>query len=357
MNPVTLETIARAAGVHRTTVSRALRNHPGIPPETRDRILKIAEQLGYRPNPLVSIYQAYVRAHRTPHYHANIAWIDDQPSPRDWLEKPWLKRYLTGAEQRAAELGYRIERIRLDEFVELHPEINVQRFCRILTARGIHGAILPRLTHPSLTTVPWTCAVVEIGRYETWLMHAERARFEPRTWHSVQPNLFLNVQHALYCLWQRGYRRPALVISRWYDRSQGFALRGGYLAEQFELPLKQRLPPFLFEEFQDGMIPELGAWLARWKPDAIICADARVAVALEQLGHRIPDTIGLAHLSLADDVKGWSGIDEQHELIGSAAVDIIVSQLEHNERGLPANPRCILIDGRWLDGSTTRTVG
>ncbi|MCS7049364.1 MAG: substrate-binding domain-containing protein, partial [Verrucomicrobiae bacterium] len=163
-----------------------------------------------------------------------------------------------------------------------------------------------------------------------------------------------NVQKALHSLWHLGYRRPALVISRWYDRTQGFALRGGYLAEQFELAFKQRLPPFLYEEFHEGTIPELGGWLERWRPDAIICADSRVAGALERLGYRIPETMGLAHLSLADDVKGWSGIDEQHELIGSAAVDLIVSQLEHNERGLPANPRCVLIDGIWVNGSTTR---
>ncbi|MCX7914765.1 MAG: LacI family DNA-binding transcriptional regulator [Verrucomicrobiae bacterium] len=96
MKSVTLEQVARAAGVHRTTVSRALRNHPGIPPATRDRIVKIAKQLGYRPNPLVSIYQAYVRAHRTPHYHANIAWIDDQPSPRDWFEKAVASKLFAG---------------------------------------------------------------------------------------------------------------------------------------------------------------------------------------------------------------------------------------------------------------------
>ncbi|MCS7048904.1 MAG: hypothetical protein NZ483_06385 [Verrucomicrobiae bacterium] len=106
-------------------------------------------------------------------------WIDDQPSARDWLEKPWLRGYLQGTERRAAELVYRVERLRLDDFVELQPDLNVQRFCRILDARGIHGAVLPRLTHPSLTTGLWSCAVVEIGRYETWLIHAQRARFQP----------------------------------------------------------------------------------------------------------------------------------------------------------------------------------
>ncbi|MDW8343724.1 MAG: LacI family DNA-binding transcriptional regulator [Verrucomicrobiae bacterium] len=81
---VTLETVARAAGVHRATVSHSVRNHPSIPQTTRERIAEIARKLGYRPNPLVSIY------------HANIAWIDDQPSPRDWFEKAVASKLFAG---------------------------------------------------------------------------------------------------------------------------------------------------------------------------------------------------------------------------------------------------------------------
>ncbi len=50
----TLDDVARSAGVHRTTVSLALRNHPRIPQATRDRVKQIANDLGYRINPLVS---------------------------------------------------------------------------------------------------------------------------------------------------------------------------------------------------------------------------------------------------------------------------------------------------------------
>ncbi|MCL5096867.1 MAG: helix-turn-helix domain-containing protein [Candidatus Omnitrophica bacterium] len=49
-----MEIIARAAGGCRSTVSLALRNHPGIPFGTRQRIKAIASRLGYRPNPFVT---------------------------------------------------------------------------------------------------------------------------------------------------------------------------------------------------------------------------------------------------------------------------------------------------------------
>jgi LacI family transcriptional regulator len=46
----TLADIARALGVSKMTVSRAINNHPEISPETRARILETAHRMNYRPN-------------------------------------------------------------------------------------------------------------------------------------------------------------------------------------------------------------------------------------------------------------------------------------------------------------------
>jgi len=48
--PTTLANIARALGVSKMTVSRAINNHPEIHPETRARILDAARRMNYRPN-------------------------------------------------------------------------------------------------------------------------------------------------------------------------------------------------------------------------------------------------------------------------------------------------------------------
>ena len=48
--PTTLADIARALGVSKMTVSRAINNHPEIHPETRARILDAARRMNYRPN-------------------------------------------------------------------------------------------------------------------------------------------------------------------------------------------------------------------------------------------------------------------------------------------------------------------
>lgn len=50
MKPASIKDIARALGISIGTVDRALHRRPGINPATRARVLKKAEQLGYRPN-------------------------------------------------------------------------------------------------------------------------------------------------------------------------------------------------------------------------------------------------------------------------------------------------------------------
>jgi LacI family transcriptional regulator len=47
---VTLEEVSSAAGVSKSTASRALCNEPNVKAETRARVLSIAAELGYVPN-------------------------------------------------------------------------------------------------------------------------------------------------------------------------------------------------------------------------------------------------------------------------------------------------------------------
>jgi LacI family transcriptional regulator len=52
MMAITLEQIAKLAGVSRTTASRVLNGHPGVSPQTRERVLKIMREYGFEPDPI-----------------------------------------------------------------------------------------------------------------------------------------------------------------------------------------------------------------------------------------------------------------------------------------------------------------
>jgi len=47
---ITLEQIAKLAGVSLTTASRVINGSPGVKPTTRERVLQIIRQYGYQPN-------------------------------------------------------------------------------------------------------------------------------------------------------------------------------------------------------------------------------------------------------------------------------------------------------------------
>src|SRR6185312_8762430 len=47
----TINDVASAAGVSKGAVSFALNDRPGVAPDTRRRILEVAEQLGWTPSP------------------------------------------------------------------------------------------------------------------------------------------------------------------------------------------------------------------------------------------------------------------------------------------------------------------
>lgn len=55
--PITIIDIAKLLGVSKSTVSRALKNHPDISQETKDAVKKVAESLKYVPNNIASTFR------------------------------------------------------------------------------------------------------------------------------------------------------------------------------------------------------------------------------------------------------------------------------------------------------------
>jgi DNA-binding LacI/PurR family transcriptional regulator len=62
MVDVNIDAVAKAAGVHRSTVSRAFSRPDAVKTETRDHILRIAEELGYTMSPLAQALRSKTSA-------------------------------------------------------------------------------------------------------------------------------------------------------------------------------------------------------------------------------------------------------------------------------------------------------
>src|SRR5689334_20001595 len=104
-----MQEVADALGVHRSTVSLALRNHPSIPEATRARVRETAERLGYRRHPLVAALMTFRRSARPAPAHTTLACVSSSQPPDTWKESPTMREMLAGARARAQTLGFRIE--------------------------------------------------------------------------------------------------------------------------------------------------------------------------------------------------------------------------------------------------------
>jgi LacI family transcriptional regulator len=49
---ITLEQVAKLAGVSLTTASRVINGQPGVRSETRERVLQVIREVGYQPDPV-----------------------------------------------------------------------------------------------------------------------------------------------------------------------------------------------------------------------------------------------------------------------------------------------------------------
>ena len=354
---VSLDHLAKIAGVHKATVSRALRNHPTIPAVTRDRIQEIARREGYRPNPLVAMYQAQARANRPTSMQSTLAWLNDYPNPACWQEFPWLSGYLRGARERCDARGFRLEVISIGD-IQKEGGKEIGHVSDALRQRGIFGGILPLMLHRQYLLEEWSdCVIALIGsgnQAAPGESSIGASHFYPQGFPIADRDFYFNLRLAFQTVLQRGYSRVGFVYSRYLDSESEGRTQAAFLVEQFQLPESQRIPVLFLERFKEGRPPAFDRWMETHKPDVILSINPSVRDWVVQSGLSVPDQCGLVNLNVVEDVENWSGIRENHELIGAAAVDLLIGQLSRNEIGVPRQPRKVLIPGAWHEGGTLR---
>jgi LacI family transcriptional regulator len=338
---ITIRAIAAKAKCHHTTVSRALRGHPGIPAETREHILRIAERMGYRPNPVVSAWMSHRRAANQPAPSLKICFVVRLRDRKRWTEAPSFTRYYAGAEQRAHALGFQFE-----EFWLGSPGMTQARMNRILLARGVDGLIIGSSTMPrSSLRLSW----------EKFAAVAQGFSLARPALSLTANNYAHTIELALRELRHLGYRRigffiTPVVAARWSPFGPG-----AFLVYQEQLPARDRVPPFTGDVRNKTQFQH---WVRENSPQVILTIHLAVESWLTDMGMRIPEDIGVAYADWnATDTGHAAGVDHQLEAAGAAAVDSIAANLQTNERGIPAVPKAILIPGSWVPGDTVRKIG
>lgn len=327
-----MRSVAQAVGVATSTVSKALREDPTIPPRRRRQIQRAAKALGYRPNPLVATLMAQLHVQRRRNDPHHIAWIDLWPSEEASSQLLLFKPLLRGALARAGELGYGIEVHR-----PVRDGIEQDRLRQILIARSQWGLVIPPVPESAMH-YPFDLqglTAVTIG-----------TSLHTPVMHRVSPNLYQGGQLACWKLREQGFRRIGLVLSPLMSgRVEGKWL-GAYLAQQQQWPAAQRLPPLIAAADDAELFRK---WLTRHRPDLILVAEPHVEEWLAADAGGLQPAPPTAWLLLETRERNMRGIDYRGEKIGAAAVEMVVGQIHRNERGSPQIPNTLLMDGVWVE--------
>ena len=337
---VSLRDIAKRANVHFTTVGLALRHDPRVTAATAARIRAVAQELGYTHDAMLSALSAY--RHHTGLRHAGVIGCITTYPPEELATNPTERQLIEGAMRYVQAQGFGFESFQINA-----PGMTAPRLSRLLQARGIHGLILtPRLPQPGpMPDLEWEHFSVVACGYSITGLRVHRACV-----HHAH-----NMRLAMNKLREHGYRRIGLVLPyEIFERTLGM-VPGAFHAEQYLLPAADRVTPLIAHKITKASI---GRWLHEQRIDCVMLSAYPLEMLdwIRELGYQVPQDMGVCLGQLFGKTEGLAGIDNQMDLVGEAAASFVVSLLQQNERGLPAYPRTISVEGRWVERGTVRPL-
>lgn len=333
---VTIRDIAVAARVSKSTVANALKGSNQCSEATRDRICRLAEDMGYRANPLVSAHFANVRRRDIAGgYQSTLAYLSD--SPKEALVDKKSKNFAaySGARDRAEELGFK-----LDVFCYEEPGLSWERLKRILLSRNIHGIVFaPHLQTQVRLDFEWDeFGVAMIGG----------SILDPK-YHRVEFDHLSNMEELFLRIRCEEGERVGLALPGLVDERVRHQFRLAYGVFQERWPESLRIPALITQEWEEGQFLE---WYREYSPNLIVTVHDDVRRWLRIIGKNVPDDVRLVTPVTMYDALEYTGFYLPLEQLGRAAVDSVAGQLFRNERGLPRPRSITMIMGNWRDGNT-----
>jgi LacI family transcriptional regulator len=334
----TIKDVAKAADVHFTTVSMALRSDPRIRPETRNRILAAALRTGYQRNPVAAALsmrrRSVVAAQSTP----RIAFVSNRSPENGFHRRDYIGNLLRGAREKALALGYEFEVLFVDE--GHHDSQSLYRYLKKHAISGlIIGAFEPDRSELSL---PWD---------EFCVVQIDSRHLRP-SFTFVSHDQMHAVRLAFTNLRRLGYRRVGLAIGA-NDPIVTANLPGcGYLLELFSVRPADRLEPLLFPPNVNMKAAAriVAEWVRETEADAVICNWMMIGRLLRLGG--APRRVGSACMCLQRPVPHLAGVVSNTDLVGSQLTSRLAALLQSEIYGVPGIPTSTYVEGFWHDGAS-----
>lgn len=343
----TLREIADRAGVTRMAVSLALRGKAGVSPATRRRILRLAKELGYRPDPEVSKLLARIRSRASVETGACLALLTSGTTRGEWKRFPTESKYVQGAADRASAYGYRIEEFWLNE-----EGMTPERLASIIWNRGIEGVVVAPL-QGRLSIAQRRLLDFDFSRFAA--VEISETFEEPDLDRAIHDQ-YTSMQRCLHELRRLRYGRIGFVV----EESLDLRVNGKWTAAFLEYRSRHDehlVAPLVLPGFRQNAFDR---WFGKTRPDVVVSVDRFGLQLLRGRGCRTPRDVGYASLDLdGEETEGLqlSGIDQNSKQVGAAAVDMIVAAIQRGQRGVPSHPVRMEVEGTWREGRSTAPCG
>jgi DNA-binding LacI/PurR family transcriptional regulator len=327
-----MKEVAAQAGVSASTVCRALGADPQIPDGTRQRIRKIATELGYRPDPLLSAYAGRRRGKTEGVDITTIAYVTNFETADEWMRNPFYEPLFKGAAAQAMRHGFKLEHFWMRE-----PGMTGESLSRILYHRGIAGlCIAPTPASRGRLSMDWkrfSCVTIAYS-----LLRPDINRIAPHHFHAL-----LTANRKLRRL---GYKRIGLCLFAGTSQRVDDLWLAGALLTQRHYPGAE-MKVFLFDDEMRKKIPE---WARAENLEVVLSDNPQALAELRRGGIRSPGEIDYATLNWVRGEPEIAGINQRPASIGAAAVDLVIAQIRRGERGIPEMPVTSMVEGIWVNG-------
>lgn len=335
-NNPTLRDVAQKAGVGLATASRALRDDPSAAEKTRKRVKKAAEELGYKPDPAMSMLIERRWHSRRRQEGLNVAYLYNSQIPL----KGYYKRQYAKFKAEAETHGYSLIAEDLTQFPSPRSLYN------LLVNKGIAG-----VTFPMLSSTPYSLELIYGSMPAVSINVSAVAPDCPIVMHDEFGEINL--------LWNRlrdkGYKRIAPILGDYHGSMTSDLRLGAVLARQYYIENKEDQVPIIFYDPNEQTFSESpAAWFEKYKPDVIIGFDNRLVSTLGEHGIRIPHDVDFATFNLWQEVMSdeIAGYWRNNDMLFRRCLEILYIMIRSSTAGKHHQNLRELVSGKWVDGKT-----
>ncbi len=306
---MTIDDIAEALGVSKTTVSRAISGKGRISQEMTERIRAYIEQHNYKPNAM-----ARALANRQT-YNIGVVW----PGNGESVDLPFFQRVLVGMNRVTREQGY-------DILLTLQSGDDISDLKRMVGDHKIDGVILTRsLVHDHRATFLKESGIpfVVIGTAE-------------EDWPQIDNDNLAACKELTATLLGRGMEKMALIGGNSNHTISGTRRQG--FEEAFEATGREVDPSLIYMDTTDATLEAVLDQILDAYVDCVICMDDHLAEGVVNKCHakgiHIPEQLRVASFynspvldNMAPPVTSLMFDDEK---LGEQAANALISMIGGN---------------------------